>query len=406
MKLISSTVIVLAAAVAAAPASAQRTNAQPAAQAAAPAQIKLSSKAGKAIMDLQTAVNANDTANIPAKLAAAQAVAQTKDDHYAIGQLQLKAALAANNNAAAAAAADAMAASGFMDATKTAGLYKSVGVNAFNAKQYDTAVTLFQKASAANPGDAETFKFLGLAQNSSGHKAEASASLVRALQIGSASGQRPDEETYKQAVSIAYGAKAPQAVELGRMWVAAYPSADSWHDALAIYRNSGNPDPNSALDIMRLARATKSLRSTGDYNLYEAEVINASNFGEAKAVLAEGLAAGTIKPSDPVIKDIQKALTGKPTPTAAELAAREAGAKVPNAYLRVGDAYYGAGNYQKAAELYRKAAAAGEGNVANLRLGEALAMAGDKAGATTALNAVTGPQAELAKFWLIYVQHG
>ena len=41
--------------------------------------------------------------------------------------------------------------------------------------------------------------------------------------------------------------------------------------------------------------------------------------------------------------------------------------------------------------------------VANLHIGMALARAGDKAGATAALNAVTGPRAEIAKFWLAYL---
>lgn len=73
----------------------------------------------------------------------------------------------------------------------------------------------------------------------------------------------------------------------------------------------------------------------------------------------------------------------------------------------MGDAYYGAGNYQKAAELYGKAVQQGaDANLGNLRLGEALARAGDKAGATAALSKVGGPQAEIAKFWLVYVQHG
>ena len=41
--------------------------------------------------------------------------------------------------------------------------------------------------------------------------------------------------------------------------------------------------------------------------------------------------------------------------------------------------------------------------VANLHIGMALARAGDKAGATAALNAVTGPRADIAKFWLTYL---
>jgi hypothetical protein len=33
----------------------------------------------------------------------------------------------------------------------------------------------------------------------------------------------------------------------------------------------------------------------------------------------------------------------------------------------------------------------------------ALARSGDKAGATAAFNAVTGPRADIAKFWLTYL---
>ena len=418
MRLVSSTALVLVIALSAAPAAAQmgytpqptgpqQTAAQPAPaeQAKGGVQIKLSSKAAKAIIDLQTAVKANDTANIPAKLAAAQAVAQSKDDHYAIGKLQLDAAVAANDNAAAAAAADTIAASGFLDSNNVAGLYRQIGIVAFNGKQYDQAASLFQKAASVNPNDVEALKDLGLAQSLAGHKAEASATLAKAIQVSAASGQKPEEDLYKQALGIAYGAKTPAAVDLGRQWVAAYPSSSSWHDALVIYRNLGNVDTSQALDIMRLARATDSMQGTGDYNLYASDTINSQNYGEAKAVIAEGLASGKIKATDPVVQDIQKALQGKAAPTAAELAAREAGAKVPAAYMRIGDAYYGAGNYQKAAEQYRAALDKGaDANLANLRLGEALARAGDKAGAVAALGKVGGAQAGIAKFWLIYAQ--
>src|SRR4051794_26822138 len=41
----------------------------------------ISNAARKEIVELQTAVNAKDTANIPAKVAAAQAKAKTKDDN-------------------------------------------------------------------------------------------------------------------------------------------------------------------------------------------------------------------------------------------------------------------------------------------------------------------------------------
>jgi len=76
--------------------------------------------------------------------------------------------------------------------------------------------------------------------------------------------------------------------------------------------------------------------------------------------------------------------------------------------LRIGDRFYGMGNYSRAAEVYRQAISKGvDPNVGNLHLGMALARSGDKAGATAAFKAVTGARAEIAKFWLVYVQqHG
>ena len=44
-----------------------------------------------------------------------------------------------------------------------------------------------------------------------------------------------------------------------------------------------------------------------------------------------------------------------------------------------------------------------DAEVINLHLGMALAKSGDKAGAAAAFNAVTGPRADIAKFWLTYL---
>jgi tetratricopeptide (TPR) repeat protein len=164
MKLVSSTAIALVAGLVAMPAAAQgnygatstapqQSAAQPAPAApeAAKAQIKVSAKAAKAITELQKAVIANDVAGIPAKVAAAQAVAQTKEDRYTIGQLQLKAALAAKDNNAASAAVDAIAGSGYLEGGKVAELYDALGIELYNAKQYPQAAALFEKASGLTP---------------------------------------------------------------------------------------------------------------------------------------------------------------------------------------------------------------------------------------------------------------
>ena len=101
--------------------------------------IKLSGKAQKAVIDLQNAVNKADYASVPQKLAAAQAVASTADDKYAIGQLALKAALAQKDNNAMAAAIDMIASSGFVDAATGSKLYASLGTTLYNAKEFAPA---------------------------------------------------------------------------------------------------------------------------------------------------------------------------------------------------------------------------------------------------------------------------
>lgn len=384
----------------------QDTNTQRAqpAQSAQP-KITISKGASKAFTELQKAVNANDVANIPAKLAAAQAVATTKEDHYAIGQLQLKAALAAKDNNAAAVAVDAIAASGFLDGAKTAQLYDALGVQFYNAKDYARASSLFERAAAADPRSPEPLKMLAEARNASGQGAQGAVALQKSIQLSAAAGQKPGEEVYKRALGMAYDAKSPTAIELGRLWVAAYPSADSWTNAIAIYRNMMHPEVGSTLDLLRLMRAAGALTRPGDYALYATAAADQGNFAEAQAVISEGIAAKKVEPGSAQFRDIVSGLKAKPKATAADLAAAVKTAPAGRTLIGIGDRYYGLGDYAKAVETYRLAITkGGDANLANLHIGMALARSGDKAGATAALNSVTGSYADIAKFWLLYVQ--
>jgi len=401
MKLVSAAVAVALAGVAI-PAAAQQ--AAPAAPAPAEAQPKPSSKAQAAIIALQTAVNANDTANIPAKVAAAQAVASTPADRYWIARLQLNAAVKANNLAAEQQAVDAIAATNALSGPTIGELYVGLGNELLKAKQYDQAVALYQKASALAPNNPDYVLAIAQARSEQGQKAEAATAVQRAIALSRAAGQKPSEDLYKNAASLAYEAKSPSAVSNARDWLAAYPSDDSWRNSLAIYRNLNRADPDTVIDVMRLSSLTNSMQTLGDYASYADKALDEGNYGEAKAVIDAGVAAGKLKANDPSVAQVLASARGK-VPTAAQLAAAEKTAVIPTAFLKVGDRYYAAGDYAKAAALYRQALAKGvDPSLANLRLGEALTRSGDKAGATAAFNAVSGPRSELAKFWLVYLQ--
>ncbi|HEX5237318.1 MAG TPA: hypothetical protein VFW39_02505, partial [Sphingomicrobium sp.] len=227
----------------------------------------------------------------------------------------------------------------------------------------------------------------------------------RAIQADAAAGQKAPEAVYKRALSIAYDAKLPNAVDLAREWVAAYPSPDSWHNAIAVYRNEYHPDEESTLDLLRLMQAAGALTTPGDYSLFLEAAADQSNYNEAQAIVNAGIAAHVINPADSRFKSDIAALNTKSKATVADLETATKTAANATALLRIGDRYYGMGDFAQAADLYRQAKAKGvDADLANLHLGMALARSGDKAGATAALNAVTGARAEVAKFWLAYVQ--
>jgi len=381
----------------------QQATAEPAQQQAAGG-VKPSKKALKALVELQDAVNKNDVANIPAKVAAAQAVAETKEDRFLIAQMQLKAALAANNNAAISAAIDAVAASGYNDGPSNAKLYESLGSLYYKDKQYAEAAAAFQKAVAADPRNWRASALAGESYFAQGQKDQAISAFQRAVQASAGGGTKPEENLYKRAVSVAYDAQSPAAIALAREWVAAYPSAGSWNDAIAIYRNYNLGDAEASMDMLRLKQAMGTL-TPGEYSTLARAAADQLIFGEAHAVLDAGIAAKAINPASPDQRDLVAGLKARARPTAADLATAMKAAANAKALMRIGDNYAAMGDYANAVTAYKAAMAKPDGDaaLANLHIGMALARSGDKAGATAALNAVTGARADIAKYWLTYL---
>ena len=371
-------------------------------------QVKVSNAARKEIAALQAAVNAKDAAAIPAALAAAKAKAKTKDDNYAIAQLQLKAAVDANDNPAIISALQGVIATGFLSPAETMPLYMNLGKLSYNAKSYDAAAQAFEQILKVDPNNLDATVLLAETRNGQGRTAEAVTMIQKAIAAKTAAGQKAEESWYKRSVALAFNAKLPNAPELGRQWVAAYPSPKTWRDAIRIYQTSSQMDDSALLDTMRLAQATGALAGESDYFRYTDMLVKKGFPGEAKAVLEQGFAANSISKTKATFTQLYSLASTRSQGDRASLDASAASAKAAadaKKAMVTAEAYYGYGDYQKAADMFR--AALGKPGVdkdlANLRLGMSLARAGDKAGATAALNAVGGAQAEVAKLWLTYV---
>jgi tetratricopeptide (TPR) repeat protein len=199
-------------------------------------------------------------------------------------------------------------------------------------------------------------------------------------------------------------------VELARFLVTNYPSAGNWRDALIVFRTTGGAvEPTQNLDALRLMRAAGALAGERDYLAAAKAADEAGNGGEAKAIMEEGATRGMISGTDAASRALLTSATqraGRERTALAGQITQARGAAGTAAQARTAaDLLLGSGRYAEAAELYRLALTrTGEDpNLLNSRLGEALALAGQRAEAETALRAVTGPRAELASLWMAWL---
>ena len=370
---------------------------------ASQAKVKVSRGAVNALKALESAVKAKNAADVAAKVQEANAVAKTADDKYMVGVLQYQYGVAAKDDSMRAAGIEAMIASGFKG-VPLAELYGDLGSTYTRLKQDQRAADAYQHALQLDPNNVDAVAANAEAKVAAGQVAEGIALLQKGIALQSAGGAKAPESWYKRALAIAYKAKLPQAVQLSRDWIQAYPTTTGWHDALAIYQNMTALDDAHALDLLRLKRAANVL-SASDYFKYGDIAVQKGFPGETKAVLEQGFAAKTIDKSNTSFSQLYALASQRSQGDRAGLPAAPAADQNAHRLIVLGDAYYGYGDYAKAAEFYRAAAAKGdaEASTANLHLGMALAGLGDKAGAIAALNKVGGDNAELAKYWLLYV---
>lgn len=370
-------------------------------------QLKLSGKAQKAIVELDTAVKAKNYAAVPALVAAANAVAQNKDDKYAIGTRQLQAAVDSNDYPGLAAAADAMTAGGATGA-ETGKIYLFAAQKLIGAKQLAPAEAALGRLIAVDPNNSDAMLLKSEVLFQQQKVPESVAILTQAIDKQKAAGAVP-ESWYQARVARAYNAKLPAVYDYSRQWVVAAPTPGHWKDAINIYRNMSGLDRPALIDLMRLARVTKSISGEADYYAWGQSLINRGYPSTALAILQEGAAAGSITLGMPSIAPLVASARARAAGDKAALAtASRTALSSPSAApaMRTADGNLDAGDFTQAATLYRAALTKSgvDKDLANLRLGQALLQSGDKAGATAAFQAVGGAQAEIARYWMAYAQ--
>ncbi|NNM75533.1 hypothetical protein HJG53_01250 [Sphingomonas sp. ID1715] len=370
---------------------------------------------------LQKAIQAKDYATASSLLPAATSAAQTADEKFVLGQFKLQIATGTNDATAQQAAVNEMIASGSGPADMKGQLLFYQGQFAYKANNFPAAIQALSAAQQAgyvtkdaNGQPTQDLNLLLAESYFKGNQVQQGLAAVdQAIKAEKAAGRKPPQEWYGRAASMAYKAKVmPEVAKWTRAQVVDYPSAENWRSALVIFGDANRFDDQTQLDLMRLQRFAGALSGERDYYEYALLADKVGLPGEAKAIVDEGKAKGAYNASSKAINEIGTLAGTKVAADRASLAAAEksAGAAANGrAALGTADAYFGYGDYQKAITLYRLALQKGgiDANTANLRLGMALAKAGQAAEAKQAFAQVTsGPRAEIAQFWTLWVDQG
>lgn len=389
------------------PADAQRDK-----QKAEPGQT-LTREESAAIGPLVTATRATppDWAAAAALLPAAQTGAQSPYARYVVGQLQLQIGRGMNNQAMQVQAVDAMIASGGAPATALPTLLGARASFAIQANDWAGAETALNRFLEISPNDPERLRQLAEVKIRLNKNNEAFALYQRLLAADEAASRTSSEENLRRTIELAIDQRqADQVGPLTQRLIRAYPNTENWRTALIRYRQSvGAADAGLALDARRLLRVAGAFARAGDYVEFAGRLNAVGLFGEAKAVLDEGIQRGTVSASDPDVSRLQASLTGRiaeDRPALAGQRTRALAAATGREARIAGDTFFGYGQYTQAIELYRAAMQKGgeDANLLNTRLGMALAAAGQAAEAQTAFRAVTGPRAPLAAYWLLWLE--
>ncbi|HEX8443799.1 MAG TPA: hypothetical protein VF631_09140 [Allosphingosinicella sp.] len=388
-------------AIASSPASAQAPVGQP---------TRLTKEERATLATLVSAVQAQNWVAASAALPAAQAVASSDYARYLVANQMFAIAAGRNDAALQSAAVEALIASGNVPATELPALYRaraSFVQRSSDARRQEAGLTQHLERT---PNDLEALAALSEMKEVLRKPAEALRLLDRAIEIRRTSGQPVPETWYKRALRLAFDTRlAPESMKYARALLELYPTPSNWRDATHVYRTLAGSDPAAALDAMRLNRSAKALGGERDY-LELAQALSAGGLAaESKSVLDEGVASRMIDPAEGQFKALLASSAKQAAAQRTGLAARQTKASAAQTTgaeaLAVADATFATGNYARAAEFYGAALAKGgvDAGLVNNRLGISLALAGRRPEAEAALRAVSGPRAELASLWLLWL---
>jgi tetratricopeptide (TPR) repeat protein len=370
-----------------------------------------SSAFAAAYAPFQAIVNnsAGDLAAAKAMVPTISSAVQNDADKYTLGTALISLGSKLKDTALQKQGIEFALASGKVDPAQAGLFHFFLGQSAYEAKNYTEARAQYQAAMQAGytqndprPAIAETY--FGSKQ-----AAEGLNYLSGLIKQEQAAGRKPPTNWLLRGLQVAYQAKlAPQAADYSTMLLHTEPSEKNWLAALQVIRATNPLDPQGQLDLLRLMRATGTLKERADFVEYVQAADPRRMAGEVLAVLDEGVKAGAFTTSDQLYVENKATATSRIASDRKDAPALAADAKSAATGVTAqgaGDAFYSLGDYAQAAAMYQLALDKGvkDREMILTRLGIAQVQQGQLDQAKAAFQQVSGGRAPVAKMWLTYI---
>jgi len=320
----------------------------------APKGPTVSRSISKELSDGQKALQAGQFAEGLKHLEAAEAVSPlTPFDHKTIDELKAYAYIKTNNYKGAEESYEAAIATGATTAEETTRYQKAVFQIAYQLQQYPKAIDYGKKLIDADAATADTYAIITQVYYLQKDCKDAVIWADKSIAYAKKSGEVPKENFYLFKLQCAFDANdTPQTIATLQDLIRLNGKSDYWNKLLRFELQDEKDDRNTLM-IYRVMYNTNSM-SSGGYYIEMAQLLADAPAlpGEAEAVLEKGMAAGTIgaDQKDRVAR-LQTALKTradadkKGLPEFASEAAKSASGDLS---VKLGEVYYGFGDYQNA----------------------------------------------------------
>jgi Tetratricopeptide repeat len=332
---------------------------------------------------------------------AAAVPGKTPYESTMIEEMRGAAAAAAGNNAVAAQAYETLLSSGRLSGADEQRTTEALAGIYFQEKNYPQAIKVAQRYQKSGGGDPDMRTLLVQSYYLSNDCGNVVSLLKPGIDAQAHAGHAPDESQLQLLGTCAQRVKDDTTYRgtLEKL-VAYHPKQSYWDDLFQSIRTK--PGYSSALDIdtYRLRRATGSLTTVDDYMEMTQLAIVAGTTAEGKQVIDQGFASGVL--GHDAQADREKRLQA----LAAKRAQAPADSANPVAPVDIGFNQVFAGQTKQGLAAMEAAIAKGgldHPDQAQLHLGVAYYVAGDKTRAVQAFRAVKGSDgsADLARLWVM-----